>query len=96
MKKIACTFSVLLMMFIATPVFACPVGNITGGACSIKDIAKQEQNTRIQKNTDLNSKKENNLRPVASNLQITNQKNYYDMFGMSLNKTLSEKSNELK
>lgn len=97
MKKIFKMSVILLAVCCTIPVLACSqAGNITGGACSIKDIMKQEKGSRIENNANLNIKKDNNLRPVALSPQITNQENYYGLFGMYLKNALIEKSNELK
>jgi len=60
-------------MFCAMPTFACASqsGNVTGGACSVKDIKKLE-NERMQEKVNFNLKGDKNLRPVKMNPEIKN------------------------
>lgn len=72
--KMIFTLITLLIMFFTMQAFACPLdksGQITGGACSIKDISKLEKSKKIQEKVNFNIKEEKNLRPVKINSEIT-------------------------
>lgn len=73
MKKMSKALMVIGAFIFVMPVYSCSQsgGNITGGACSIKELQNLE-NTRTsqEKSFFQTSKQERNLRPVKSNLEI--------------------------
>lgn len=72
MKTTLNTLAILLTMIFAMQAFACPPQgeNITGGACSVKDIKNLEK-SKMQEGVNFNLKGEKNLRPVRLNPEIT-------------------------
>lgn len=79
MKMMLCALVSLSMIFASiqsySQAFACGLdkGNITGGACSVKDIKKLE-NQRMQGNTDFSGivKEGKTLRPVKITPEVKN------------------------
>lgn len=74
MKMILCTLVSLSIMFTMQPFVktsACPLdkGNITGGACSVKEL-KNLENQRMQEKVIVKEGK--NLRPVKITPEIKN------------------------
>ena len=80
MKTALKTLVILFAMFCAMPIFACPSqsGDVTGGACSVKDIKKLENERMgqgMQEGVNFNLRGlngEKNLRPVKINPEIKN------------------------
>lgn len=72
MKKMSKALMVLCALFFVLPVYSCTQneGNITGGACSIKELQNLENSKTSQEKVFFQSKTERNLRPVRSNLEI--------------------------
>lgn len=74
MKMIFCAAVSLLLMCFSMQTFACSLkGETTGGACSVKDIQRLE-NQRMQENTNFSgiTKGEKNLRPVKLSPEVKN------------------------
>lgn len=71
MKMILCTLVSLSIIFSSMQAFACPLdkGNITGGACSVKDIQNLEKAKMQEKVTVKEGK---NLRPVKITPEVKN------------------------
>lgn len=72
MKKIFRALVVFLVAACAMPVFACSqvTGNMTGGACSIKELQNLEKTKTSQEKVFFQLKPERNLRPVKTNPEI--------------------------
>lgn len=86
MKKIFKTLVVLFAVLCAIPVWSCSqqAGDITGGACSIKELNNLEKSKNEKEKVKLYSKRERNLRPTGLNPEITNICDVYCVFGMNL------------
>ncbi len=69
MKKVFAASLFLCMTFCVMPVLGCKqetTGIITGGACSIKELNKLEENKNIQKRFKSELNGERDLRPVRA------------------------------
>lgn len=96
MKKIFKMLVVLFAVLYMIPAWSYPqcsqqMGNVTGGACSIKELNSLEKSRSSQEKVNLDSKKERNLRPLSLNPEITNVCDVYCVFGMNLRNSLLEK-----
>lgn len=93
MKKM---FKALIVFFAAIclmPVFGCEqmTKNITGGACSIKELQNLEMNKSSQEKVFFQVKPERDLRPVKTNPEIRNMPIEGCIFGNCLMKEILEK-----
>lgn len=73
MKKMSKALMVICAFIFVLPVYSCPQNeaNITGGACSIKELQNLEKsNASQEKGFFQQSKIERDLRPVRSNPEI--------------------------
>lgn len=73
MKKMSKALIVICAFIFVLPVYSCSQteGNITGGACSIKELQNLEKsNSSQEKSFFQQSKPERDLRPVRSNPEI--------------------------
>lgn len=72
MKKMLKALMVLCAFICVVPAYACSQtgANITGGACSIKELQNLEKSNASQEKVFFQLKPERNLRPVRSNLEI--------------------------
>lgn len=86
MKKIFKMLVVLFAVLCAIPAWSCSLqtGNMTGGACSIKELNNLEKSRSTKEKVNLYSKKEKNLRPTRLNPEIMNICDVYCVFGMNL------------
>ena len=75
------------------PVFGCAqvTGNMTGGACSIKELQNLEKNKTSQERVYFQVKPERNLRPVKTNPEIRNMPIEGCLFGKCLMKEILDK-----
>lgn len=91
MKKIFKILIVFFAILCIIPVSSCTrnADCVTGGACSIKDLAAPEKNVNSHEKVSLGQ--ERNLRPVNLSPEITNPCDSYCIFGMTLQKIVLEK-----
>lgn len=94
MKKMLKALMVMCALFFVLPVYSCSQteGNITGGACSIKELQNLEKNkTSQEKSFFQQSKPERDLRPVRSNPEIRQMPPEGCVFGRCLFKEVLNK-----
>lgn len=93
MKKILKALTVICAFIFVLPVYSCSQneGNITGGACSIKELQNLENSKTSQEKVFFQLKPERNLRPVRSNTEIRQMPPEGCNFGRCLLKEVLEK-----
>lgn len=93
MKKMSKALIVICAFIFVLPVYSCSQteGNITGGACSIKDLQNLEKSNASQEKGFFQLKPERNLRPVRSNPEIRQMPPEGCVFGRCFLKEVLEK-----
>ena len=94
MKKIFLTPVMLLLLIFAEPALACSqekIGEVTGSACSVKELMNLEKQKNANANVNQDSKRERELRPVRLVPQAPTKDSDKCLFGMCLMKSLLEK-----
>ena len=94
MKKMFTTLVVFCVALFALPACGCSQensANITGGACSIKELNNLEKSKNQQMDIDSKSKVGIDLRPVRINPEIRKSEDSTCVFGKCLYKTILDK-----
>ena len=94
MKKIFTALVVFCAVFSVLPVCGCSqenAGNITGGACSIKELNNLEKQRSEQGKIGSLSKMKVDLRPVRQNQEIRKNENPNCILGTCLYQTILDK-----
>lgn len=93
MKKMLKALMVFCAVICVMPVFGCAqvTENMTGGACSIKELQNLEKEKTSQEKVYFQVKPERNLRPVKTNPEIRNMPIQGCVFGRCLIKEILDK-----